>query len=70
MKEKELSEQEIAKEQANLQELVDVAFNHGIASAIKTAQKMNNPYILDAFHDLLVDKLYDELVKRHRLEEL
>lgn len=56
--------------QEKLQHLVDVAFQTGLVSAIDEAKKMNDPFILDAFHDTLVDKLYQELIARHKLDEL
>ena len=56
--------------QERLQELVDMAFHSGLVSAIEKAKKMHDPYILDAFHDLLVDRLYKELIERGKLEEL
>jgi len=70
MEEKQLPEQELIRQQKYLQELVNIAFESGIAEAVEHAKKMNDPYILDAFHDLLVDKLYKELVQRDKLEEL
>ena len=70
MEERKLSEQELAQQQQDLQELVNIAFSDGIGSAIGKAKKMNNPYLLDSFHDLLVDRLYDELLKRDKLKEL
>ncbi|MBI3671609.1 hypothetical protein HY249_02315 [Candidatus Azambacteria bacterium] len=70
MQERQLSEQEMIKEQEILQELVNAAFNDGIVSAIDKAKTYNDPYVLDAFHDLLVDKLYEELVKRDKLKEI
>ena len=38
--------------------------------AIEMARKENDPYLLDAFHDVLTDRLYDELIKQHTLNEL
>ncbi|MEK7453241.1 MAG: hypothetical protein AAB614_03330 [Patescibacteria group bacterium] len=70
MEERKLSEQELLKQQAILQGLVNIAFNDGLAIAISNAQKMNDPYVLDAFHDLLIDKLYEELIKRGKLKEV
>lgn len=35
----------------------------GIAKVVAEAQ-MGNPYLIDALHDALVDKLYEELVTR------
>jgi len=43
--------------------LLDVALHHGIAKANEEARK-SNPFVLDAFHDTLVGKLYPELQKR------
>lgn len=53
-----------------LQHLVDTAFQNGLLAAIDEARTMNDPYLLDAFHDTLVDKLYQELITRHKLDEL
>ena len=70
MEERKFSEQELADQQHHLQELVNSAFEDGLTSAIEKAMKMNDPYLLDSFHDLLVDRLYDELIKRNKLKEL
>ncbi|MAZ40999.1 hypothetical protein CL654_02690 [bacterium] len=43
--------------------LVEQMREKGIKKAVAEAQE-NDPYILDAFHDVLVDKLYDELKER------
>lgn len=67
---KELTEEESARQQESLQHLVNVAFEHGLVKAINEARIMKEPYILDAFHDLLVDKLYQELINRDKLREL
>jgi len=56
--------------QEKLQHLVDVAFQSSLTVAIDEARAMNDPYLLDAFHDTLVDKLYKELITRHKLDEL
>ncbi len=56
--------------QDKLQALVEVAFSHGLLKAIEEARAENNPYLLDAFHDVLTDRLHDELVKRHVITEL
>jgi len=70
MEERKLSEQELAEQQQHLQELVNIAFEDGLTSAIEKAKKMNDPYLLDSFHDLLADRLYKELIKRNKLKEL
>ncbi len=50
--------------------LTDLAFEKGIIYAIKVARGLNNAYILDEFHDKLVDQLYEQLVKKRRLKEI
>ena len=37
---------------------------------VKEVSKINNPALLDAFHDVLVDQLYDVLVERGKLEKV
>ena len=53
-----------------LKNLVDLAFQKGISSATDVARDLDNPYLMDAFHDTLVDKLHKELVERGKLEEI
>lgn len=53
-----------------VQDLVNLAFNKGLAEAVKKVSKMNNAALLDAFHDVLVDQLYDVLVERGKLEKV
>lgn len=56
--------------QSKVQELVNVAFTKNISDAIQQAVKSNNPALIDAFHDVLVDELYGQLLERKKLEEL
>ncbi len=44
--------------------LVSLAFEKGIEKAITIAKGLNNPAILDEFHDILIDQHYDSLVKK------
>lgn len=46
-----------------VEKLIDSVFHEGLAKTAKEARKAG-PFILDAFHDALTDKLYDELKKR------
>jgi len=46
-----------------VEKLVDKVFSQGIEKTIKEANQ-SSAFILDAFHDALTDKLYDELKKR------
>ena len=47
-----------------VEKLVDSVFHQGIEKTVKAAKEAG-PFILDAFHDALTDKLYDELKKRN-----
>lgn len=53
-----------------VQNLVNIAFTKGIPDAIKEAVKLDSPALLDAFHDILVDELYTQLIERKRLKEV
>ena len=46
-----------------VEKLIDVVFHDGLSKAVKEAKTLN-AFILDAFHDALADKLYEELKKR------
>lgn len=56
----------IADEQVKT--LCELAFQKGVEAALKAAQELNNPYILDEFHDALVDQLYDRLISEKKIE--
>ena len=47
--------------------LLDVAFHKGIEHANAEAKK-STPFVIDAFHDALVGKIYPELEKRGLLK--
>lgn len=53
-----------------LKNLVDLAFQKGINYAADVAKEMDNAYLMDEFHDTLVDKLHKELVEKGKLEEI
>ncbi|OGY62374.1 MAG: hypothetical protein A2745_02155 [Candidatus Harrisonbacteria bacterium RIFCSPHIGHO2_01_FULL_44_13] len=46
-----------------IEKLIDLAWHKGISSAVAEARR-SGVFILDAFHDALTDKLYDEFKKR------
>lgn len=45
-------------EEDKIKGLLNIAKEKGIAFAIKVAQNMNDPYVLDLFHDTLVNGGY------------
>lgn len=47
----------------SVERLLDLSLHKGIEAALREAKK-GDPYILDAFHDALVERLYPELQKR------
>lgn len=48
--------------------LVSLVFEKGLPQAISLAQALNNPAILDEFHDILVDRYYQMLLERKILQ--
>lgn len=54
--------------QNQLQILVDIAFNQSIPVAVRLSKKSGNAYLIDAIHDALVDKFYEELVRRGKIK--
>ncbi len=56
--------------QAHVQELINLAFEKSIKEAIDKVKATHNPALIDAFHDALVDNLYNELVERGQIKEL
>ncbi len=50
-----------------VEQFVDLAFSHDIPTAVKAVLKSGNAHLIDAFHDVLVDRFYDELVRAGKL---
>jgi hypothetical protein len=52
--------QSIAKldEEKKMKQLLALAEKKGVTYAVKVAQSMDDPYLLDKFHDLLIEKGY------------
>ena len=48
--------------------LVSLAFDRSLREAISVARELNNPAILDEFHDILVDRYYNMLVEKKILK--
>lgn len=62
-----ITEQE-KQHQAEIEALIQIAFDKGIAAAIKAAKTKNDPHILDDFHDALIDRFYQKLVEAGKLK--
>jgi hypothetical protein len=53
-----------------IQLLTDLVFEKGISHAVEVARRLQNPYLLDEFHDALVGELYSKLVEAGKLKQL
>jgi hypothetical protein len=53
-----------------VQRLINVTFEQGIDEGIRQALKMRNAAVLDIFHDTIVDRLYQELLKRRKIKQV
>lgn len=62
-KQKAVQIQSLGKK-GKLQRLLNLAEEKGIAFAVMVAQNMNDPYILDTFHDLLVKEGFYKKFKK------
>lgn len=57
-----------ANVQRHLTLLVNLALTKSVYFAIKAARKLGNAYLLDRFHDILVNEMYEELVKNKKIK--
>jgi len=53
-----------------LAQAVYTALENGILEGIAFIKKLQNPYLLDQFHDILAGHFYDLLIKRGKLKPL
>ena len=45
-----------------------MAFSKGMTQAMKAANALKNPHILDDFHDKLADKYYEKLLEARKIK--
>jgi len=50
--------------------LIDLVFEKGISRAVEVAKRLESPYLLDEFHDTLVDELYNKLIEEDKLDKV
>lgn len=55
---------------AKVQELIELAFSKSLDHAIDLAKATQNAALIDAFHDMMVDELYDHLVETGKLQRI
>jgi hypothetical protein len=60
----------VQSKERQLELLTQLAFEKGVSEAVEVAKNLDSPYLLDEFHDALVDKLYNKLVEEGKLKAL
>lgn len=53
-----------------IQEIIKLVFDKNLEDGIKAAAITGNPALLDAFHDILTDELYDQLVAKGKIPKV
>ena len=53
-----------------IQEIIKLVFDKNLEDGIKAAAVTGNPALLDAFHDILTDELYDQLVAKGKIPKV
>lgn len=56
--------------ESQLKFLLNISFKKGLDEGVKLAKVLNNAYLIDEFHDKLVDSFYKKLVEEKKLEEI
>lgn len=67
---KKVKELKGEKKERQIELLTDLAFDKGVVHATEVAKKLDDPYILDKFHDTLVDELYNYLIEQKKLKPI
>ena len=53
-----------------VKEIVQLVFDKNLEEGIKEAGKSGNMALIDAFHDILVDELYNQLIEKRKLDKV
>ena len=53
-----------------IQEIVQIVFGKNLEEGIREAAKTGNIALIDAFHDILVDELYNQLIEKRKLDRV
>ena len=51
-----------------IEELINLAFEKNLSSALKVANSLKNPHLLDEFHDTLADYYYQKLLEARKIK--
>jgi len=53
-----------------INEVVKITFDKNLEEGIKEAVKSENMAFIDAFHDILTDELYNQLIEKRKLDKV
>jgi hypothetical protein len=53
----------VPTENDQIEELVEIALTRGVEKAIEIAKKSRSPYVIDAFHDRLIEEIKERKTK-------
>lgn len=53
-----------------IQAIINIVFEKNLEEGIKEVAKSGNIALIDAFHDVLVDELYSQLVEKNKLDKI
>lgn len=53
-----------------VREIINIVFLKNLEEGIKMAAKTGNPALMDAFHDILTDELYSQLIEKGKLQKV
>lgn len=53
-----------------VKEIINLVFSRNLDEGIAEARKSGNPALIDAFHDMLVDELYDQLIEKRKMAKV
>ncbi len=56
--------------ESQIKELCKLSFSENLDFAVNVAKGLDDAYVLDEFHDTLVDELYDKLVEEDKLKKI
>jgi len=55
--------------ESQIKELCNLSFSEDLDFAVNVAKGLDSAYVLDEFHDALVDELYDKLIEKGELKK-
>ncbi|MEM4648108.1 MAG: hypothetical protein QXO12_02260 [Candidatus Pacearchaeota archaeon] len=67
-REAEIHKENIAEISSILAQAINLVLEEGFLEGLVFIRKFNNPYLLDAFHDLLAGHFYELLIRHKKLK--